>query len=278
MRDKIFTNFDAMTLKVMISLNQDMDVRLIVRDSDQQDTVLTDRVRSLGPGEQFFFVRMPLCRKYVDVIIQNEAGGDAGITYKGCKKLPLERRLDVVDFNNAFHLNEFINFIQQFCYNAGVLRTNDPDNDNDYYISQGKNFLIKYLPSIIDYETGQQISTPARISNDSAIVNVNGFNFKVEHVIEVSREDFLPYTVPMRMATLTHEYSHPYMNEDPNDESEADINGLWIYLGLGYPRIDAAEAWCNIFTQADTEENIQRIAIIKQFIDHFEERQVVFYS
>jgi hypothetical protein len=34
------------------------------------------------------------------------------------------------------------------------------------------------------------------------------------------------------MAILLHEYSHFYVNQDINNESEADLNGLLIYLGL----------------------------------------------
>lgn len=261
---KVYTNYDAMTLRVTVSVRQETDVRLIVRDSEQRNTILTNRVRPIS-GEFSFFVRMPLCRKYVDVIIENADGGDVGITYIECRKLPLERRLDVVDFNKAYHLNEFVTFVQRFAYNAGVLRTNDPNNDNDYYKSDFGHFYIKYLPVIIDYESGQEMSTPARISNQ-------------EPIIEVSQRHVMGYTVPMILATLMHEYSHKWMNEDPDDESEADINGLFIYLGLGYPRIEAAEAWCEIFMQADTEENIERIAIIQKFIDEFEEKQLVLSS
>jgi hypothetical protein len=261
---KVYTNYDAMTLRVTVSASQETDVRLIVRDSEQMNTILTNRVRTIL-GEFSFYVRMPLCRKYVDVIIEAEGGGDGGLTLVECKKLPLERRLDVVDFNRAYYLNEFVTFVERFAYNAGVLRTNDINNPKDYYVSSGQHFYIKYLPVIVDYATGEELSTPARISNE-------------EPIIEVSQRHVIGYTVPMILATLMHEYSHKWMNEDPDDESEADINGLFIYLGLGYPRIEAAEAWCEIFMQADTEENIERIAIIQKFIDEFEEKQLVLYN
>lgn len=265
MTNKVYTGADAMTLVVSVHVDGEQDVRLIVRDSKQPDTKLTDRIRTIS-GDGLFYVRMPLCREWVDVIVTNADGNsDEGITFLGAKKTPLVRRLDIIDYNKAYKLNEFIRFVQKFCYNAGILETNDPNNDKNYYVSGNSNFYIKYLPVIRDYETGQELSTPARVSNDSPI-------------IEVSQAHFLEYTVPMRLCTLFHEYSHPWKNENPDDESEADLNGLIIYLGLGYPRIEAGEAWCNIFMDSDTEENMERIAIIKQFIDNFEEQGVVFYN
>jgi hypothetical protein len=51
----------------------------------------------------------------------------------------------------------------------------------------------------------------------------------------------------MRFAILCHEFSHFYVNEDMDNESEADINGLLIYLGLGYPRIEGYQAFLEVF-------------------------------
>lgn len=265
MINKVYTGADAMTLVVSCYVDGEMDVRCIVRDSKQPDTKLTDRVRTIS-GDGLFYIRMPLCREWVDVILtNNDTGDDAGITFNSAKKTPLERRFDIIDFNNSYKLNEFIRFVQRFCYNAGILRTNDPNNDKDFYVSENRNFYIKYLPVIRDYETGMELETPARVSNDSP-------------VIEVSQKHFIGYTVPMRLCTLFHEYSHPWQNTNPDDESEADLNGLIIYLGLGYPRIEAGEAWCEIFMDSASDENIERIAIIKQFIDNFEKEGKVFYN
>ena len=79
----------------------------------------------------------------------------------------------------------------------------------------------------------------------------------------------MPYSVPCRVGTLLHEFSHPFLNEDPDNESEADINGLLIYMGLGYPEYDAAEVWCRVFEESPSEENNERLFIIQQFIEDF---------
>lgn len=253
-----------MTLKITVSTTSQQELRLIVRDSDQVNTVLTDRLAKVN-GTFVFYIGLPLCRKYVDLIIVNygDNESDYGFVYHGFKKQGLVKRMDVIDFSN-YHLDSYIKFIQKFCYNAGVLRTNNPLNPGDLYKDDGGYFFIRYVPAITDYETGQELTTPARISIDDGL-------------IEVSQRDFINYTVPMRMACLLHEYSHPYVNDNADDESEADLNGLMIYLGLGYPRYEAAEAWCSIFDNCQTDENMERIAIIQQFIKDFDNNKIVFH-
>lgn len=72
------------------------------------------------------------------------------------------------------------------------------------------------------------------------------------------------------MAILLHEFSHVYMNDNVDDEVEADLNALLIYLGLGYPRIEAFEVFCKTFANAPTPQNKLRYDRIKNFIDKFD--------
>jgi len=249
------------------------DIRIIVKDSDQANTVLTDRYQTVS-GDFNFFVRMPLCKKFVDVIMVNDAdGSDSTFTYTGYKKLMLERRLIDIDFT-SYNLNEYITFIQKFCYNCGTLRVNNAGNDNDFYCSENKNalgiktgkphFHIKYLPSITDAETGEELQTPARIATDGSF-------------IEVSQKYFVGYAVPARIAVLLHEYSHPFVNSDPDDEEEADMNGLFIYLALGYPRIEGGQAWCDVAAVTPTDQNVKRVGNVEQFITDFDKTKMVIF-
>jgi hypothetical protein len=121
-------------------------------------------------------------------------------------------------------------------------------------------FRIDYLDDIFD-ENGKAMKTPARISRSYGI-------------IEVSKKKFESYTVPMRMAILLHEFSHYYMNTDMANETEADLNGLLIYLGLGYPRVDAYNVFTQVFVTSPTEINKDRMKIIDDFIKNFEEKYV----
>lgn len=251
-----------MTLNISVSTMTEQEVRLVIIDAEQENTVLTDRVAFVN-GKFDFMIGLPLCRKYVDVVlVNNKDNSDSSFTYNGFKKLPLIKRTDSIDMRRN-HLRSFVNFVQKFCYNAGVLRTNDARNDQDFYRSDDWRFFIKYLPVIRDYDTGAEVSTPARISCDTGL-------------IEVSQKDFLQYTVPMRIATVFHEYSHPWVNADPDDESEADINGLLIFRGLGFPKYEAAEAWCTILGENDSPENMQRLAIIMKFLDDYDNNKILF--
>ena len=87
-----------------------------------------------------------------------------------------------------------------------------------------RKYTIDYLPQII--HEGKKLSTPARISNK------NGR-------IEISAKYYREMSIPMRMAILCHEFSHFYLNEVQRDEIEADLNALTLYMGMGYPIIEA---------------------------------------
>ena len=77
------------------------------------------------------------------------------------------------------------------------------------------------------------------------------------------------------MAILLHEFSHFYLNENMDDEMEADLNGLLIYLSLGYPRIEGYEAFLEVFMDAPSEQNKQRYDIINKFIRDFEAKKII---
>lgn len=255
-----------MTLRISVSTVSEQDIRLLIVDADPEpalpNTVLTNRVGKVN-GNFDFMIGLPLVRKYVDVIVVNDRdNSDSSFTYNGYEKQPLIKRMDSIDMNKN-HLRSFVTFMNKFCYNASVLPTNNPNNPRDMYRSDDWRFFIKYLDVIRDYKTGVESSTPARISCDTGL-------------IEVSQKYFVPYTVPMRVATITHEYSHPWLNADPDDESEADINGLLIFRGQGFPKYEAAEAWCQILGDNDTPENIERLAIIMTMLDDYDSGKILF--
>jgi hypothetical protein len=162
---------------------------------------------------------------------------------------------NVVDIQNK-SVKHFVDFAQRFCFNAPYLATGKS------YQSDNGGFMIEYLPTIIDAK-GKELTTPARIS-------------RISGRIQVSKKQFDQYTVPMRFAILCHEFSHFYVNEDMADESEADMNGLLIYLGLGYPRIEAFEAFLEVFEHYPSQENKRRYDKIKNFINNFEKDNIVF--
>ena len=209
----------------------------------------------------FFFVRMPVSPKTALVYVYNDdlgnmtTGQDKSFEVDSISKEMLEKKLDVIDFGNPL-VRSFVNFCTRFCYNAGSLSSGT-------YVSDDKKFVIKYLPIIED--NGQEQTTPARIELNTGI-------------IEVSKKQFVNFTIPNRMAILLHEFSHVYLNDNQDDEVEADLNGLLIYLGLGYPRIEAFEVFASTFMNAPTDQNKMRFDKIKNFIDNFEHHNTYMYE
>lgn len=255
------TRYEEFTLLIRVKTPKAEKIHLTVSDESHKNTVFTDRWKTVD-GECSFFVRMPVSGKYSIINIYNEKVGkdktdDNSFEVLEVKKLPLEKRLDVVDMSNP-NLKSFINFCTRFCFNAGHI------SSGTYKSNDGK-FSIQYVPTIISSKSGKELETPARISKD------NGN-------IQVSQKKFVPDTVPMRMAILLHEYSHYYVNKNIDDESEADLNGLLIYLGLGYPRFEGHEAFLKTFISTPTEMNKIRYDKIKAFIEDFEKNNYIIYE
>lgn len=156
------------------------------------------------------------------------------------------------------HTQDFVAFAQKFSENAGILTTWEEGGRTPkagLYESDNKVFKIKYF-DVIRNKDGKPLSTPARISNKTAI-------------IEVSKDAFKNYSVAMRMMILLHEYSHFYLNKDMANEIQADLNGLYVYLGLGYSPIEAHRAFLYVFDNADTAGNATRYQMIKKYIVDF---------
>jgi hypothetical protein len=254
------TRYEEMTLLVKVKTYSPQNIRIIVADANQPNTVFTDRDKIID-GESIFFVRMPVSGKDALVSVYNEANGnlvagqDNTIEVLSITKEQLDKKLDVIDFANPL-VKSFVNFATRFCYNAGSIPSGT-------YVSDDRNFVIKYLAIIED--NGEEQTTPARVDIDTGI-------------IEVSKKQFAQFTVPNRLAILLHEFSHVYLNDNVDDETEADLNGLLIYLGLGYPRIEAFEVFAKTFMNAPSEQNKIRFDKIKNFIDNFENYNTFLYE
>ena len=140
----------------------------------------------------------------------------------------------------------------------------NPAPQGTFYQTKDAKFKIKYFPIIPDYATGRPINTPARIGHKTGI-------------IEVAKIKFDNYTVAMRMMILLHEFSHKYRNPKIglkiSNEFGADINALYIYLGIGFSKIDAICVFANVFLKAQTDDNIMRIRKLQDYIQKFENQE-----
>jgi hypothetical protein len=255
MRIKAKTKGKPCCIRMTIACSEPRKMYFKVKDSDKPNTEFTNRYCTIE-GEQTFWVRMPISPEIADIIIksENQLDGRSDDTYKiiDLKILPLKHKLSAFNSSNKT-IQNYIKFCTEFCAKAGYISAG-----NSIYTSNDGKFRIDYLDKIAD-ENGKSMNTPARIS-------------KNEGIIEVSKEKFKNYTIPMRMCILLHEFSHYYLNTDIANETEADLNGLLIYLSLGYPRIDAYNVFSQVFITAPNSVNTNRMQIIDKFIRNFEQK------
>lgn len=253
MRIRANTKGKPSTIELRMVCAEPKKIYIKVKDIEMPDTVYTERYCVINRG-QTLYLRMPLSPKKADIIIKSEQelSGRQDDMYKvaNIKMLPVKRKLTAFNSSNK-SIQDYVNFCQEFCQKAGYISAG-----GSIYTSNDGKFRIDYLDDITD-ENKKPINTPARISRS-------------EGVIEVSKAKFKKYTIPMRMCILLHEFSHYYLNTDMANETEADLNGLLIYLGLGYPRIDAYNVFSQVFITSANPINANRMKIIDKFIRNFE--------
>ncbi len=245
-------NKEEFVLGVTVQTASPQNIRYVLKDADQVRTLLTNRWADVN-GTRTIYINIPLCGENGLLSVYNDNTGNSdGFKVVKIFRLPLEKRFDIVDILNQ-PLMSYIDFCQRFSYNAGILPSGTYKSDDGRY-------TIEYMPTIS--EGGKELSTCARISKDDG------------H-IQVSMKKFDPMSVPMRIVILLHEFSHFYMNENIDDESEADLNALSIYLGLGYPRIEASDAFTESFMGAPYEANGQRYQLIRRYIEDFDKSKIL---
>lgn len=129
-----------------------------------------------------------------------------------------------------------VRWIEYFSRVAGRLRIGNFVGDNVPFTIQ--------LRRNIYTDSGEVHPTPARIHTELPI-------------IQVSKSKFDENTIPERVIILLHEVSHNYINNDQDNELESDQHALNIYNQLGYPKIEAINAFGDIMS--DTDDNYQRM-------------------
>lgn len=256
---RVTTDYHPLTLRVEINTKQPERVWLKVYDEYNPKRVFTHRFKTIS-GDETLWVRMPISPRVAVVSLCADANGKPisdNVTLKSVTKGGLIRKIDPSDIANP-SIRSFVDFAQRFCFNMDELKP-----DQNYQSDDGK-FIIQYVSKIIDRNSGKELTTPARIGKNTGI-------------IQVSKKRMDEFTVPMRLAILLHEFSHFYLNEKMDDEMEADINGLLIYLSLGFPRIEAYQAFLETFQKgaAANEGNKARYDHLNKFIREFENMDMV---
>lgn len=248
----MWTRYAPCMVRVKVRTPKPTKIKLVARDKNQANTEFTNTVKTVN-GDQDMFIRMPMSPNTLVISITNVAVGERPrseeTTFEvlDVKNEELDVTIGKTNMDTPL-VRSFVNFCQKFCYNAGWIPPKD-------YYSKNNQFKIEYLPQIVG-NNGSVLKTPARIST------TNGR-------IQISQEAYIPFTVPMRMAILLHEFSHYYLNSDISDEVEADLNALTIYLGLGYPIKEAYAAFGQTFVGSPTPLNKSRYDIIDTFIKDY---------
>lgn len=247
------------TLEIKIRSLSAARLHLVVWDKNQASTVLTDRPLICHPNdEKVWEVPMPVCGQNLLISVWDEANpngqlSDSGATIQDIRLTRLKTYPLAIDWGNP-KMGQAIKLGKKFCYNLGWLPANE---QGKAYCSPDKSLKIILFPELQDPKSGKESVTPMRISQWTK-------------VMEASQKMCVPYSVPGRAVMFFHEFCHEYENHDPTWELEADLNGLSIYLGLGFSRYEALKIYQDIFYKVDTDANIGRLTHIEDFINNFE--------
>lgn len=232
---------------VVIKTNFNQKIYIGLRDYNKPKTYYTKRYAFID-GIEKFFILLPQCPKVGELLVFNSDNmQDLDTDFK---ILDIQvQNYEIPPYSFSRKTTSYIKFAQKFCKELSYLPYS---KEGKTYLSKNRQFQIDLMTNVIS-SYGGYLPTPARISQ------LNGR-------IEVSYEQFNKYTVPMRMAILLHEYAHFYINKVPRSEIEADINGLGIYLKLGYPTIDIYNVFLKVFKRSPSMENKERFDTLNKFV------------
>ena len=258
---KLPSNNAPFTLLMTVVNNTSQPINIAVEAFDPKKPNTYYYKRKVKVEKDFpFDLKFPLSPRVLGIKVYNLENGNANDardkSFSVTKFEPAKLKTNPL-WLTANDLS-FIGLAKQFSENASILSSGV--RKPSIYRSYDAQFEIDYYDQILDKKTGAPQNTPARIGHKSGI-------------IEVSKKDFINYTVPMRMIILLHEYSHKFKNESIGrkieDETSADINALAMYLSLGFSEIEAIRAFSTVFEGANNKMNEKRMLILNDFIKKF---------
>lgn len=243
----------SFTLSITISCKGKKNFRVWTEEVGKPNSKYSDRVVNVEE-KRSIFISFPVSPKKVFIGIANaEAPND-----KDFEIQMIETPLRDYDIWIDEQTKEFLQLAISFSQQCGFQQATD---NGRLFTNPSGTFNIKYYNVIRDNESGQILNTPARIGHKTGI-------------IEIAKVKYDLYTIPMRMMILLHEFAHKYKNPKIglkiSDEVGADINALYIYLGMGFSKIDAICVYANVFLKAQTQSNIERMRKIMNYIHRFE--------
>lgn len=245
------TKNEPVAIDLEIAVKTPCRVRVILYNPEKPATVYFDRFKDIVDKAPFE-IRLPQNGKVtkMEVLCEKSSANNGNVSVTKFRKKGINSHAPCLNGNgwNESKVKEFLKFAKEFSENASIY-------DFGTYYSDKGNFRIDYFPVIMN--EGTPMTTPARIHNGNGRM-------------EVAKKSFITYTVPSRVAVLLHEFSHFNLNEDQHNETEADLNALKIYLGCGYPVIEAHKGFIEVFKTHPSNQNVERYETLKRFIDNFD--------
>lgn len=224
---------------------------LSVGQKDRPNSLYAKR-EMVVDGERTVYFSFPITPEMMVISIHNMSDKTDNAFTCSFEEGPLKKYNVWLDSET----NDFLHLNFRFSQNCGFIKASPQGR-----IFERGPFIIKYYPVIVDAMSGQPLSTPARIGHNTG-------------KIDVAKCKFDRFTFAERVIILLHEFSHKYRNPKLGlaieNEIGADINALYIYLGLGFSKIDAINVFANVFLKAQSPGNIKRMRAIVDYIARFE--------
>lgn len=241
------SNQKRFTIAVTLRAQKAMPIGFKVYDPMYPNTHYFRRKAYLDKGQhRKIQIPLPISPDTLELEIYNKTTGED----KGIELLDI--KIDMMKAPTIWTSPEqhrFMEFAIQFAQKAGYTPTG-------FYDSPKGEFLFQYLPSIVD-PFGKELITPARIHR------------KMPRV-QISQRLFNTFTIPVRVAILSHEGCHWFLNT--RSETQADLCGIRHYLDYGFPKIEGVYAATKIFgmhPELVGEKQLQRTKDIIQFINQY---------
>ncbi len=232
--------------QITVNINSDYgDKRLLIVGYDANPVNINSdyfrRELFIERGDNEFIFNMPTSPKELEIIIFDPQNERSDGWYK-VKSVEVHKLRQFPLFCDRLTL-DFIRFSENFSQQCGIKPVGN-------YTDHKKQFLIKLKNRLLD-ENGYEVPTPAR-------------THKTNNYVEIHKPSYDSMTVPMRHIINLHEYCHNFQNDDMDDEVQADLNALALYMPLRYSYVEAIYAFTNIF--GDTDHNVMRLNYIDEYL------------
>ncbi len=245
---KILIDTDKQPLLLRITIKSDRPciLRFTGQDSKIPDSIYFNRgygtEQKKFSGTKTFCFPMPLSPQRLAFEITCP-GSDNDVEILNVEKAFLKQADVWLDGTDT----EFLEFAMDFAKKSSFIPPGVYQCDSE--LEKGRQFIIVYKDGLKNAD-GSVANTPARVS-------------RAVGIIEINRQKFLTYSIPMRLIILLHEYVH--WRNNTRNELECDFNAINVLLLKGFPKTEVMYAFTKIF--AGKDHLADRVKQVVDFID-----------